>query len=107
MIVVDTSVWVSVFRRRTSREADPFAALLDSDEVLLPAPVRTELLGGARPVHRQVLRRILGGLGTIAVVGVMAYALPAVRAFASVGLAGGGREGRLTTNSVRTELRLC
>lgn len=59
MIVVDTSVWVSVFRRRTSREAGAFAALLDTDEILLPASVRTELLGGVRPAHRQALRRIL------------------------------------------------
>jgi predicted nucleic acid-binding protein len=62
MIVVDTSVWVSVFRRRTSPEAEAFAALLDTDEILLPAPVRTELLGGVRPAHRQALRRILTAL---------------------------------------------
>jgi predicted nucleic acid-binding protein len=62
MIVVDTSVWVSVFRRRTTRDAEAFGALLDTDDILLPAPVRTELLGGVRPVHRQALRRILTAL---------------------------------------------
>ena len=62
MIVVDSSVWVSVLRRRTSAEAAAFSALLDMDEILLPAPVRTELLGGVRPVHRQTLRRILTAL---------------------------------------------
>lgn len=62
MIVVDTSVWISAFRRRTSSEAEVFEALLDEDEVLLPAPVRTELLGGVRFGHRQSLRRILTAL---------------------------------------------
>jgi predicted nucleic acid-binding protein len=62
MIVVDTSVWVSVFRRRTTSEAAAFGALLEADEILLPAPVRTELLGGVRPVHRQALQRILTAL---------------------------------------------
>ena len=59
MIVVDTSVWVSVFRSRRSAEAGRFATLLDADEILLPAPVRTELLGGVRSADRQTLRRIL------------------------------------------------
>ena len=62
MIVVDTSVWVSAFRSRRSAEADVFASLLDADEVLLPAPVRTELLGGVRTADRQALRRILTAL---------------------------------------------
>lgn len=65
MIVVDTSVWVSVLRprvRKEAREANAFRALLDADEVLLPAPVRTELLGGVRPVHRRALGRILTAL---------------------------------------------
>jgi predicted nucleic acid-binding protein len=62
MIVVDTSVWISVLRRVTSRDAEAFAALLDSDEVLLPAPVRTELLGGAGSAARRTLRRILTAL---------------------------------------------
>ena len=62
MIVVDTSVWISTFRRRSSREGDVFEALLDADEVLLAAPVRTELLGGIRSSHRQAVRRILTAL---------------------------------------------
>jgi len=62
MIVVDTSVWVSVFRRRTSGEAETFVALLDTDEILLPAPVRTELFAGVRSVHRQALQRVLTAL---------------------------------------------
>jgi predicted nucleic acid-binding protein len=62
MIVVDTSVWVSVLRNRTSRASDAFAALLDSDEILVPSPVRTELLGGAGLANRQKLRRLLTAL---------------------------------------------
>ena len=65
MIVVDSSVWISVLRPRagrTSRDAKPFAALLDADEILLPAPVRTELLAGVRPAHRNALRRLLTAL---------------------------------------------
>jgi len=62
MIVVDTSVWVAALRSSTSREASAFAALLDSDDVLLTAPVRTELLGGARAADRRRLKRLLTAL---------------------------------------------
>ena len=62
MIVVDTSVWISALRRRSSREGQTFEGLLDADEVLLAAPVRTELLGGIRFGNRQALRRILTAL---------------------------------------------
>ena len=62
MIVVDTSVWVAVLRRRRGELAEAFTALLEADEILLPAPVRTELLGGVGPAHRQALRRILTAL---------------------------------------------
>ena len=62
MIVVDTSAWVSVLRRRTGTDARAFESLLDADEILLPAPVRTELLGGVRPAHRHALRRTLTAL---------------------------------------------
>ena len=62
MIVVDTSVWVSALRSATSPEAPVFAALLDSDDILLAAPVRTELLGGARAADRRQLRRTLTAL---------------------------------------------
>lgn len=65
MIVVDTSVWISVLRPRAgkpSKDARTFSALLDEDEILLPAPVRTELLAGVRSVHRALLRRLLTAL---------------------------------------------
>jgi predicted nucleic acid-binding protein len=62
MIVVDTSVWVAALRSASSPEAAAFAALVDSDDVLLTAPVRTELLGGARAADRKPLKRLLTAL---------------------------------------------
>jgi predicted nucleic acid-binding protein len=62
MIVVDTSVWVAALRSATSPEASAFSELLDSDDVLLTAPVRTELLGGARAADRTQLKRLLTAL---------------------------------------------
>ncbi len=62
MIVVDTSVWVAALRSASSRESLAFAALVDSDDVLLTAPVRTELLGGARTADRKQLKRLLTAL---------------------------------------------
>jgi predicted nucleic acid-binding protein len=62
MIVVDTSVWVAALRSASSAEAAAFSALVDSDDVLLAAPVRTELLGGARAADRKQLKRLLTAL---------------------------------------------
>jgi predicted nucleic acid-binding protein len=62
VIVVDTSVWVSVLRSREGPESAVFHRLLDSDEVLLPVPVRIELLAGARKADRLPLRRALSAL---------------------------------------------
>lgn len=62
MIVVDTSVWVTALRSAASPEARVLTTLLDADEVLLPVPVRTELLGGARAADRRQLRRTLTAL---------------------------------------------
>jgi predicted nucleic acid-binding protein len=65
MIAVDTSVWIAALRPRAggeARESGTLTSLLDADEVLLPAPVRTELLGGVRAVHRQALRKVLTAL---------------------------------------------
>ncbi len=62
MIVVDTSVWVAAFRRRSSAEAEALRALLDRDEVALAAPVRIELLSGASRIDLPGIRRVLSAL---------------------------------------------
>ena len=62
MIVVDTSVWVAALRSEKSREAAVLKGLLEADEVALPTPVRTEILGGASTSDYPKLKRSLSGL---------------------------------------------
>ncbi len=62
MIAVDTSVWIAALRSAESPEARVLRALLDADEVLLPLPVRIELLSGASNSDRSRLRWALSAV---------------------------------------------
>lgn len=61
MIQVDSSVWIAYFRGQ-----QPIVAAmhrhLDQDEVALSAPVRLDILSGARAVELALLRRVIGAL---------------------------------------------
>ena len=61
MIVVDTSVWVSALRDNGA-DGRVLRALLEDDEVLLPIPVKIELLSGTSKGQRAALRSGLSAL---------------------------------------------
>lgn len=65
MIVVDTSVWVAFLRDARSHVRPALERLLDEDAVLLPRPVRVELLSGAGAHSVSLLQRTLGALETL------------------------------------------
>ena len=62
MIAVDTSVWVQALRLKESPEASHLDRLLDQDEVLLPIPVKVELLSGSSSAGYPKLVRLLSAL---------------------------------------------
>jgi predicted nucleic acid-binding protein len=62
VIVVDSSVWITSLRSGTSDEARVLRGLLDADEVLLPVPVKIELLSGTSTRQRTRLRSALSAL---------------------------------------------
>lgn len=55
MICVDTSVWIEALRGPATASAFHLGELVESDVVLLPAPVRLELLLGAAGQERATL----------------------------------------------------
>lgn len=65
MICVDTSVWVGALRDSASPAAWHLAQLVESDVVLMPAPVRLELVAGAPGPSFSVLADRFAALGPI------------------------------------------
>lgn len=65
MILVDTSVWISALRSKTSPETAILRSLLDADDVALPVPVRSELLMGVTGPARAQLTNVLSALPVI------------------------------------------
>jgi predicted nucleic acid-binding protein len=63
-VFVDTSVWVDYLRGRTTTVRRDLAALLEEDRVALAAPVRVELLAGARRDQVSQLRHLLAAIPT-------------------------------------------
>jgi predicted nucleic acid-binding protein len=62
MIAVDTSVWVEFFRGRNGSLCRHLEALLDSNQAVVPVPVRVEILGGCRKAELPKLRRVMAAL---------------------------------------------
>lgn len=65
MIAADTSIWVAALRDRNSAAARALSDHLEHDRILLPAPVRIEILSGAPRRDLVRLRRLLSALPII------------------------------------------
>lgn len=62
MILVDSSVWIEFFRGRDVGLVSRMREALDADEVALAAPVRLEILTGARRNELATLQRVFSAL---------------------------------------------
>ena len=62
MICVDTSVWVAALDDATGSEARHLARLMRMDAMVLPSPVRIELLSGASRTGLATLQERLSAL---------------------------------------------
>jgi predicted nucleic acid-binding protein len=62
MILVDSSVWVEFFRGRDLALVSRLYEALDGDDIVLAAPVRLEILTGARRSELGTLRRVFSAL---------------------------------------------
>lgn len=62
MLIIDTSVWVCYFRGGDAKLVCQLRDFLDEDQVALAAPIRVELLSGAKAVEIKLLKRVLSAL---------------------------------------------
>jgi predicted nucleic acid-binding protein len=62
LILVDSSVWIEFFRGRNKNVGYELQHLLDSDEVILAAPIRIEILSGCSKKTLSRLRKLLSAL---------------------------------------------
>jgi predicted nucleic acid-binding protein len=62
VIAVDTSVWIEALRQPRSEEGSVLRGLIDADLVVVPVPVRTELLISTGGRTRERLGRTLAAL---------------------------------------------
>ena len=61
-VLVDTSVWVNFFRGVESPTVDSLDRLLEEKQVVLCGTVELELLQGAKPGEKSMLRELLSAL---------------------------------------------
>jgi len=62
VIVADTSVWVAATRAPASEDANILGQLIQSDDLLLPLPVRLELIAGLTRKDRKTFTKALTAL---------------------------------------------
>jgi predicted nucleic acid-binding protein len=65
MILVDTSVWIAYFRASDRDLTAHLQVLLEEDQVVLPVPVKIEILCGSPARELARLRRLLEALPLI------------------------------------------